>query len=662
MEGLQQLLYLHGVGYDYVKYTGEHVVFDHQTREQALRACGIDIHDERRIEEKIYQLDIAQWQSVVEPVSLVDELSGSLAIKVPEHSRIFTGLLSIPSLDIDYRFDTSQCKVSGEYRYKGTNYLEIQVPLPSMPIGYHDAEITLPLGKFKTQIWTTPKQCYRAQSHKQVGVSTQLYTIKSARNLGIGDFRDLEELIVCSAKAGCDFVLLNPLHLLFNDEPDRASPYSPNHRGLINPLYIAVDNCRWVENNTEFTIALQQAFTALEAHKRQPYIDYAVVSETKYALLSLSYRVFLAEANDTDKLAFSDFKLKNKALLKVLANDDFSLFCQWLAAVQLESCQRAAKDSNMAIGLINDLAVGCAKDGLEYTRNSALYATDAQVGAPPDPWAQNGQDWGLPALDPIKIRHDKFEFFKSLVKSNLNRVGGLRIDHVMALRRLWWCLQLESGMSGCYVYYPFEHLLAVLKIESNLSKSIVIGEDLGVVPPEVVSAMKESSLLGNILFYFEKDEHGRFVNSQKLRKDTILMIANHDVPPFKGWWGANDLQLKQTYNLLSKTDFEKESADRHIQKQLLIEWLNEHQQFGFDVHSDSNAIYQALLAVLALSPAHLLCLQLDDLDQQILPVNIPGTDKEYPNWRRRLDHTVPEMFSNHTDFIKNLTQLRTSHE
>lgn len=662
MEGLQQLLYLHGVGYDYVKYTGEHVVFDHQTREQALRACGIDTHDERRIEEKIYQLDIAQWQSVVEPVSLVDELSGSLAIKVPEHSRILTGLLSIPSLDIDYRFDTSQCKVSGEYRYKGTNYLEIQVPLPSMPIGYHDAEITLPLGKFETQIWTTPKQCYRAQPHKQIGVSTQLYTIKSARNLGIGDFSDLEELIVCSAKAGCDFVLLNPLHLLFNEEPDRASPYSPNHRGLINPLYIAVDNCRWVQNKTEFTIALQQAFTALEAHKRQPYIDYTVVSESKYALLSLSYRVFLADAKDTEKRAFCNFKANNKAVLKVLANDDFSLFCQWLAAVQLESCQQAAKDSNMAIGLINDLAVGCAKDGLEYTRNSSLYATGAQVGAPPDPWAQNGQDWGLPALDPVKIRHDKFEFFKSLVKSNLNSVGGLRIDHVMALRRLWWCLPLESEKSGCYVYYPFEHLLAVLRIESNLSKSIVIGEDLGVVPPEVVSAMKESSLLGNILFYFEKDEHGRFVKSNNLRKDTILMIANHDVPPFEGWWGSDDIQLKFQYNLLSSTTFDDEISNRKIQKQLLISWLEEHQQSGFDINSDAQSVYRAMLCVLALSPAHLLCIQLDDLDQQVLPVNIPGTDREYPNWRRRLDRTVPEIFSGNTDFIKKLTQLRTSYE
>ncbi|KAF7764576.1 4-alpha-glucanotransferase [Pseudoalteromonas citrea] len=664
MEGLQQLLYLHGIGYDYIKYTGEHVVFDHETRNRALHACGVDTSDDKYIEEKIYQLDIAQWQSVISSVSLVDEQNATLAIKLPEQHRAITGVLSIPSLDINHHFDTAHCMVSGEYNYGGINYLELQVPLPSMPVGYHDAEITLPLGQFKTQVWSTPKQCYKAQAHKQVGVSTQLYTLKSVRNLGVGDFLDLEELIVYSAKAGCDFVLLNPLHLLFCDEPDRASPYSPNHRGLINPLYIAIESSAWLHGNTEFETALEQALSVLTEQKQLQYIDYSVVSESKYALLALSFCIFKAEAAEIDKQAFKNYQLQNKVLLEALSGDDFAVFCQWLATQQLERCQRVAKDNKMAIGLINDLAVGCAKDGIEYTQNSDLYATGAQVGAPPDPWAQNGQDWGLPALDPIQIKQNKFQFFKSLVKNNLCNVGGLRIDHVMALRRLWWCLQLESGVSGCYVYYPFEYLLAVLKIESNLSQSIVIGEDLGVVPPEVVSAMKESSLLGNILFYFEKDAHGNFVKNEHLRKDTILMIANHDVPPFKGWWNADDLQLKLQYNLLSVNEFDEQSANRYTQKQQLIYWLHQHQHqtSGLDINCDSQVVYQAMLCVLALSPVHLLCIQLDDLDQQVLPVNIPGTDTEYPNWRRRLNHTVPEVFSKHTDFIKNLTQLRTSHE
>jgi 4-alpha-glucanotransferase len=661
MKGLQQLFYLHGIGYDYVKYNGEHVVFDHEARSQALAACGIDINDENLIEEKIYQLDIAQWLSVVTPVSLVNEDTGTLAIKLPENSRTVTGVLSIPHLQLDYKFDTSYCDVTGEYQYQGTKYLEIQIPLPSMPIGYHDAQIILPLGKFDTQIWLTPAQCYRPKPHKQVGISTQLYTLKSEHNLGIGDFKDLAQLIVLSAQAGCDFILLNPLHLLFFDEPDRASPYSPNHRGLINPLYIDVQNSRWVENNVEFSTAFKEAFAALNVQKNQPYIDYSLISKSKYALLSISYNIFLVDANDTEKLDFINFKVRNKTLLGAL-NDDFSVFCQWIASSQLKSCQLMAKENNMTIGLINDLAVGCAVDSLEFTQNNELFSTGAEVGAPPDPWAQNGQNWGLPALDPIKIKQNNFQFFKSLVKSNLSHVGGLRIDHVMAIRRLWWCIQLESGSNGCYVYYPFEYLLALLKIESNLSQCIIIGEDLGVVPPEVVEAMEQSALLGNLLFYFEKDADGRFVKNEDLRSDTILMIANHDVPPFKGWWEAEDLKLKLEYSLLSQITYDEEVINRQIQKQLLLSWLEAHQKHGYDLDSDSQVIYQSLLRVLALSPAHLLCIQLDDLDQQILPVNIPGTDKEYPNWRRRLNYSVTEIFSQNTDFIKELTQLRTSNE
>ncbi|MBQ4846801.1 4-alpha-glucanotransferase [Pseudoalteromonas sp. MMG005] len=662
MSGLQQLFYLHGVGYDYVKYTGEHVIFDQNTRSQALQACGIDTNDEQIIAELNYQLDVVQWQSVVPEVSLVDAQCSTLSIKVPAHNRVTHGVISVRTINYEHNFDTAHLKVTGEYYYDNITYLELEVPLPPMPIGYHDAVISLPWGQYNTQIWSTPNQCFNPIEKKQLGISVQLYTLKSERNLGIGDFLDLEALIIACAKSGCDFVLLNPLHLLFPDEPDRASPYSPNHRGLINPLYISLDNCRWAHDSDEYNAQLEAASKLLETQKQEQYINYSLISDVKHSVLQGLYKGFKSHAPEDLKTQFICYQSEQSSLLTGLKGAGFAVFCQWLASRQLQRCQEVAKRSGMSVGLINDLAVGCAEDGIEYTENSQLYAGNANVGAPPDPWAEGGQNWGLPALDPVKIKHNQFSFFKTLVRSNLNYVGGLRIDHVMALRRLWWCLQVEQEQSGCYVYYPFEHLMAILKIESNIAQSMIIGEDLGVVPPEVVTSMKEASLFGNILFYFEKDHHGNFVPRDCLREDTILMVANHDVPPFKGWWYGDDLQLKYTYNLITERELCTEQQKRSVERQRLLTWLSEHGKNGLTQSSESGAIYQALLIVLASSPSKLLCLQLDDLDFQSLPVNIPGTDKEYPNWRRRLTHSIDDIFAEHAHFIKNLTDIRTGHE
>lgn len=662
MKGLQQLFYLHGVGYDYIKYTGEHVVFDQHTREAALQACGIDTDDERIIEKLNYELDVEQWRLVVPEVSLVEEPDNILKLKLPLIHRQVNGVISIPKLGFHFNFNTDVLNQSGQYLYQCEEYIELELPISPLPVGYHDAIVSLPFGVFNTQIWYVPRQCFSMGSRKQTGISVQLYTLNSDRNLGIGDFSDLEELIIASADAGCDFILLNPLHLLFSDDPERASPYSPNHRGLINPLYISIDNCEWVRDDENFKSALHLAHETLRQQKRQRYIDYTKVHQVKCELLNHTYVLFQTLATKNLLEEFEQFQVDFRVVLNSLNEDRFAIFCQWLAFKQLSECQQLSTERGMKVGLINDLAVGCARDSLEFLNNNQLYSTNAQVGAPPDPWAESGQDWGLPALDPIKIKQNKFHFFRTLVKSNLNNVGGLRIDHVMALRRLWWCLNLEQKKTGCYVYYPFEHLLAVLKIESNLSKSIVIGEDLGVVPPEVVSSMEQANLLGNILFYFEKECDGNFVNSHYLRENTILMIANHDVPPFKGWWLGEDINLKLTYHLINEDELIQEKEKRRVEQQRLIHWLNNHGVHDIDLHSDALDVYQLILKVLATSPSKLLCIQLDDLAQQTHPVNIPGTDKEYPNWRRRLSHSVTDIFSEHSQFIKNLTDIRMEHE
>ncbi|WP_105169600.1 4-alpha-glucanotransferase [Pseudoalteromonas sp. T1lg23B] len=658
MQGLSQLYYLHGIGYDYTKYTGEHVVFEERVREQALRCCGIETADSALIEQLNFELDIAPWQRVVDEVCLIEQHDRLLRLKLPDHQIGGVASLKIATLDYECQFDLTSGVVVGEYRYEGTRYVEVAYQIKPIPTGYFDALLSLSYGRFDTQIWSVPSECYNPLDADVVGLSVQLYTLRSDRNLGIGDFGDLQDLISHSAKSRCDYILLNPLHLLFGEQVHRVSPYSPNHRSLLNPLYIAVDLCDDFKGSEELAALYQQSLSQLDDQKNQTYIDYSQVSEQKYGLLKALYAHFKQHQSTHRAAQFLAFQQEFATVLEALGTDEQAIYWQWLAWLQLESCQQLAVQMGMRIGLINDLAVGCADDSLEYQANQALYTHNAHVGAPPDPWAENGQDWGLPALNPLKIKRRRYEFFKQLLRSNMRAVGGLRIDHVMAIRRLWWCFEVEHKRQGCYVYYPFEHLIALIKIESQLQQTLVIGEDLGVVPPEIKAVMQEANMLGNVLFYFEKDHNGEFVSQTELRHQALLMVANHDVPPFVAWWQGDDLLLRVEYKLLDARELENEQLKRESEKRKLLNWLVDAGVSGLEIHSDALTIYESLMLSLSRSAAQMLCLQLDDLDEQTLPVNIPGTYLEYPNWRRRLSRSASEIFKLKGDFITTLTQSR----
>ncbi|MEM6984493.1 MAG: 4-alpha-glucanotransferase, partial [Pseudomonadota bacterium] len=492
MQSLSQLYYLHGIGYEYTKYTGEHVIFDESTRMQALSCCGVDTQDTDAINLLNFALDAGTWLNLLPHTSIIEAHHPILKVRVDERLLSRSCTLSVPSLDIHFTCESLQgLAILGDYGLNGIRYLELALPVPEMPIGYHDALITVADQQSHSQLWITPKESFSIDDKKRLGLSIQLYSLCNEEGLGIGDFADLTKLIKAAATKNMDYVLLNPLHLLFEHSPERASPYSPNSRALLNPLYIAVSLCEDAKNNN--------ALIKLLADKPQTdatYIDYTSVSDFKYQVFSCLYQHFCEFGSAERKQQFTRFCETHKhSLSSMLVGDrDYASYLQWQAHLQLNICQQAARDSGMAIGLINDLAVGCAGDGSEFKSQNELFAENAHVGAPPDPWAEHGQNWGLPALNPQKLSKDNFAFYRSLIRANMEDVGGLRIDHVMAIRRLWWCFENNSQQDGCYVYYPFEQLLAILKIESHLNQCVVIGEDLGVVPNEVREALKASAI------------------------------------------------------------------------------------------------------------------------------------------------------------------------
>jgi 4-alpha-glucanotransferase len=657
MQGLEQLFYLHGIGYDYTKYNGEHVYFDHQTRLSALRSCGVNTENSSHIDGMNFELDIKPWLNVVEEVTLADASSGEFTLKIPESYLNESIFVRIPELAVCITVTLSQTPVCGDYRYEGHTYLEVKVELGQLPVGYFETEIEGPFGVKTTQLWSVPKRCFAIENdhEKRLGLSVQLYTLRSARNAGVGDFRDLYQLISSAADKQCDFILLNPLHLLFEAQPERASPYSPSHRCLINPLYIALD---WAVEmlSKDYHPSIEVIYESAQGSHRENYIDYCAVAEAKYRQLTQLFEQ--CSGVSAVSSAVEAFKVTRTQTLSLGFLSEREWFFQWLAHEQLSACQLHALASAMAIGLINDLAVGCAKEGHEFAQNEELFAKDANIGAPPDPWAESGQNWGLPALNPIKIKQDRYAYFRSLVSSNMVSVGALRIDHVMAIRRLWWCFEVNGQQSGCYVYYPFEHLLAILKIESHLNQTMVIGEDLGIVPPEISTAMEESNLYGNILMYFAKDQSGHFKPTHQYRSDTLLMVANHDVAPFFAWWNCLDVDLRKEYRLCNEQEAAQMALARDEDKARLLSWLELDADQVEHIKYDAMNVYCAVLKKLAASESKLLAIQLDDLEQQQLPVNIPGTDREYPNWRRRLSVQAEQTIEQNSHLITEIKRIR----
>ncbi|MEI5637455.1 MULTISPECIES: 4-alpha-glucanotransferase [unclassified Pseudoalteromonas] len=638
MDKLAQLLYLYGVGYEFQDYNGHHHTFEQQTRQQVLSECGINWQDENVLTELNYQLDIAKWQQLVESVTIVSQASPCLTIRLPSDSRLQHIELQVAALQYHCQGLIKDAAITGHYHYEGCDYLQLEVPIADLPIGYHQAEVIAAGESHSTELWVTPEQCFDPlePSTRLLGLSVQLYTLQPSGNKACADFYELRQLIEAAATRQVDYILLNPLHLLFLSQPERASPYSPNDRRLLHPLYVSVELiCERYDLEYDF---------AEEPKQDGDYLDMTAAIEQKLLRLREVWQQ-LQQKSELWQSDYQRFCLEKQQQLKTLQDDPFQCFMQWQAFAQLAQCQHSAKAAGMSVGLVNDLAVGCAEDSNEYLSNKALYSQTAKVGAPPDPWAETGQNWGLPALDPVKLKAQNFAFFKQLIQANFSGVGGLRIDHVMGLRRLWWCFMVEQQQRGCYVYYPFEYLLAILKIESVLNQVMVIGEDLGVVPVEVKTAMAESHIYSNILFYFEKDHQGQFLAPEHYRQQALLMIANHDVPPFYGWWQHGDLELKQRLQLLPPQQYQQQQQARREEREKLCQWLQWHSQQTVTMDSPTEDVYTALVTALAGSKAKLFTLQLDDLDCQHLPVNIPGTDTEYPNWRRKLSASCTEIIA-----------------
>jgi 4-alpha-glucanotransferase len=329
---------------------------------------------------------------------------------------------------------------------------------------------------------------------------------------------------------------------------------------------------------------------------------------------------------------------------------EFYAWLQWVADEQLAAAQRLAHELGMPIGLYGDYAVGVNPSGSETWSNQGVYRTGAGVGAPPDPLALKGQDWGIPPQDPHALTAAQYRPFRELIAANMRHFGALRLDHVMALFRQWWVPVGMGATEGGYVHYPVDDLMSVLALESVLRRCLVVGEDLGTVPDEMRHAMAEFAVYSYKVLLFEKRADGGFRRPDEYVRRAIATVTTHDLPTLRGYWAGLDLELRDRLRLFPGEEirrhvYEERVRDRAqllaaLEEQGLRPALEDARQASGAAddaeHGYGEPLAHAIQLYLARSAASLVVLQYEDLIGMTDPVNVPGTSDEHANWQRKV--------------------------
>lgn len=576
---------------------------------------------------------------------------------------------------------------------------------PRLPQGYHQLTLSKGRQQWQTRIIIAPRRCYIPepieQGKKLWGALVQLYTLRSDDNWGIGDFGDLAMMLEEINAYGGDFVGLNPLHALYPAQPENASPYSPTSRRWLNVLYIDVNRLEDFQHSKAAQRWWNTAKTrnALEQARAAEFVDYSAVAELKLTALRFAWQRYQPRA--AADVAFQQFIVEGGDHLRYQAAFDgilaersqqnpdewgwpawpegwrnavlpevqqwcaehqdeiqFWSWLQWVAQQQFAICFQISQELGMTVGLYRDLAVGVAQGSAETWQDPTLYKLGASVGAPPDRLGPQGQNWGLPPLDPHVMRARGYQPFIDLLRANMRDCGALRIDHVMALLRLWWIPYGESADKGAYVAYPVHDLLAILALESQRHRCMVIGEDLGTVPKEIVSLLRNSGIFSWKVLFFEQNRDGSYRQPQEYPRQSIASASTHDLPTLTGFWNEDDLILRNKLGHFAKQSMlNTEIKLRYQQRKALLDAM--HLAYVSHSHSKSTAnltmtptINLSIHRFLAHTNSALLGLQPEDWLGMSSPVNVPGTVDEFPNWRRKLSVSLEKMFS-----YKKVTQL-----
>ena len=555
--------------------------------------------------------------------------------------------------------------------------------------GYH----VLEFGDQRVTLAIAPSRCFTvpdvAADERLWGLSVQTYGLRRAGDCGIGDTRGIAALAQQAANLKADALALSPMHALFAANPKAHSPYSPSSRLFYNPL-LTDPRPLFAEDRVQSALAKAPPLAENDELVCGSLVDWPLASATKMRMFRCLFDDFLSHDLATAAVSrlgrdFFTFSNKGGAPLRGHATFEalhaartcadgpsshwrawpaplrspeseevkrfaksnareiqFHCFLQWIADRSLAAAQSAAKDAGMRIGLMSDLAVGMSGDGSHAWSDQHAVLNGLQIGAPPDLYNRNGQNWGLTTFSPWALRTGGFSPFIATVRAALRHAGGVRIDHIMGLLRLWVIPNGADPHEGAYLSYPIDDLLRLAALESLRHGAIVIGEDLGTVPPGFRERLAQIGIYGMQVLWFERTKN-RFLPSCEWSAHAAAMTSTHDLPTVAGWWRGHDIQMRQSLGLVANPN--EEAKARETDRKTL--WRSFVQAKAASVEMPAPAeparAVAAALRFIAQTPSQLALLPLEDalaLEEQ---PNLPGTIDERPNWRRRYPGNADEL-------------------
>jgi 4-alpha-glucanotransferase len=552
------------------------------------------------------------------------------------------------------------------------------------------------------RVIVAPHQCYVPPSleanQRLWGIALQVYSLSSDRNWGCGDFTDLGRIVEWAGKVlGAGVIGLNPLHALRNTAPYHISPYTPYSRLYLNELYIDLERLPEFDRSEQ----AQQQFLApefqakLQALRESQQVDYDAIATAKRTMLDLAYRKFLTEAYSGEEpnlqpktarawllerfIQSEGTPLEMYATFQTLEEERrliqsksvtwhdwpkqflmpgqpvreyakrhrkrvrFFQYIQWVASEQLNEIRRTAEQLAMPIGLYHDVALGADRNGAESWIYQSVLALGSDCGAPPDAFAPEGQNWGLPPMNPRALRASGYELMIQLLRNNFRSGGAIRLDHVMAFCRLFWIPRGRPASEGTYVQYPFEDLLAIVALESVRSKTLVIGEDLGTVPDWVREQLAKTRVLSYRVFYFERGADGAMKSPGDFPVQSLAVATTHDLPTLAGFWSGEDLRVRAGLGAFTDDAARQQTwEERQRDKAGILSALKREGLLPNGMTEDlatapamTTDLCRAIHLYLARTPSYIMLANLEDGLGELSQTNLPGTVDSHPNWTRK---------------------------
>ncbi len=720
MTAIEKLATQVGFHSNYTNNFGERIAAADDSRKALLSAMGFAVDCEQQVLSSLEKLQNKAWLRLLPATEIIHAEHYNYYIQLSVNTSLTHEILH---WEINCEFGNkyagdcavNDLKVQASKQLNGEEFVRVEFTLPKLPEGYHSLTVWIDGHKDpqSCNLIVAPDTCYGPRdvaNYKMWGFAAQLYSLKSKNSWGIGDFGDLNQLVVDTAKRGGAVIGLNPLHPLFPGNTQHRSPYSPSSRRFLNTLYIDVTrapdykNCKKafeLVNSTNFRNRIKQA-------NNSKHINYSESAALKYEVLELLYEHFLVEhqynkttlykvfkqfceefGNDLDELATYDalyeyFRKEDANAFgwtrwpveyqnpDTAAVKDFQLnhnkrigyfkFIQWIADKQLTEVVNQAQKAGMPIGLYLDLAVGTDGGGADVWANRSVHVSGGSVGAPPDAMNLLGQDWGLTPINPLRLIEQGFQPLVKALRSCMRHAGALRIDHVLGYMRQYWVAPGKKADEGIYIRFPFEDMLRIIALESRRASCIVIGEDLGTTPDGFEKIMAAVGLLSYRVLFFERWASGLFKRPEYYPEQSMVTVSTHDLPTFAGWWNCTDCSWKQKLDLypdeeIAKLDFE----DRKLDKNYLIAVLEDMNLTSEECVSTSKSpemntkLAIAVQEFLTMTPCRIQLIPLEDALRIKQQVNMPGTVDEHPNWLQRLPLELSEIW--HKKLMKKLLRL-----